>query len=418
MTTAAALVGGLGALGVAVVDRLQGAGVAVTVVTDATEAESWELEARGRGVRLITGTVASASLLTAAGIGSVSALVLTAADDARNVDATLTARRLRADLPIVVRIFDDQVGRYLRDTVPGVTVISTSAIAAPAFADAALRAVGRVSAASALPLLSRGPRPLAAAPIDRIVALIALASGLLIGVSTLYFSHALGLTWLDALYFVWTTVFTVGYGDITPRHGPAFAKLAAMGLMLAGATLVAVAYALLAGWVVERRIALLRGHVAVRGGGHVIVAGAGHVGVRVTERLRDRGHRTVVVERDPQCAHIDRLRAGGCQVIVADAASPASLDLAGIDRAIALLALTDSDASNLRIALASHERRPNLLVVARLASPELSAHVTAHGDAIALSSVALASAAFAEAALAAVRGAGRAAPLVPGGAVD
>ena len=236
--------------------------------------------------------------------------------------------------------------------------------------------------------------------------------------STLYFSHALGLAWLDALYFVWTTVFTVGYGDITPRHGSAFSKLAAMGLMLAGAALVAVAYAILAGWVVERRLAVLRGHVAVRGGGHVIVAGAGHVGVRVTERLRDRGHRVVVVERDPQCAHIDRLRAGGSQVIVADAASAGSLDLAGIDRATALLALTDSDASNLRIALASRERRPGLLVVARLASPELSAHVNAHGDAIALSSVALASAAFAEAALAAVRGAASAAPLVPGVTVD
>jgi hypothetical protein len=44
--------------------------------------------------------------------------------------------------------------------------------------------------------------------------------------------------------------------------------------------------------------------------------------------------------------------------------------------------------------------------------------VTAHGDAIALSSVALASAAFAEAALAGVGNTVRAAPLVPGGAVD
>lgn len=38
MTTASALVGGLGGLGVAVVDRLQGAGVTITVLADATEA--------------------------------------------------------------------------------------------------------------------------------------------------------------------------------------------------------------------------------------------------------------------------------------------------------------------------------------------------------------------------------------------
>jgi hypothetical protein len=184
--TASALVGGLGALGVAVVDRLPGAGVTITVVADATEA-------------------------------------------------------------------------------------------APAFADAALTAVGRVASPAVLPP-APGQRSFGGEPIDRIIILIALASALLIGVSTLYFSHALGLSWLDALYFVWTTVF-----------------------------------------------------------------------------------------------------------------------------------------SNLRIALASRERRPGLLVVARLASPELSAHVTAHGDAIALSSVALASEAFGEAALAAVRSA---ALLVPGATVD
>ena len=60
-------------------------------------------------------------------------------------------------------------------------------------------------------------------------------------------------------------------------------------------------------------------------------------------RIRqESGHRAAVVERDPPCVHIERLRARGCQVIVADASETATLDLAGVDRAAALIALTDS----------------------------------------------------------------------------
>jgi Trk K+ transport system NAD-binding subunit len=118
------------------------------------------------------------------------------------------------------------------------------------------------------------------------------------------------------------------------------------------------------------------------------------VGVRVAERLRESGHRAAVVERDPPCVHIERLRARGCQVIVADASETATLDLAGVDRAAALVALTDSDAANLRIALAGRARHPGVPVVARLTSPDLSAHVSERGDAVALSSVAVASEAF------------------------
>jgi voltage-gated potassium channel Kch len=235
--------------------------------------------------------------------------------------------------------------------------------------------------------------------VDRVVVTVALATVLLVTGATAYFGHALGLDWLDSLYFVWTTVLTVGYGDITPRHASAGAKLAAMALMLAGAALVAVFYALLAGFVVSRRLAVVRGHVPVFGRGHLIVAGAGHVGVRVAERLLDAGHRAVVIERDQDSPHIQQLRARGCHVIVADASAAETLDLAAVDRASAVLALTDSDATNLRVVLASRARRPDLPVIARLASSDLSAHVSRRQDAIALSSVDLASEAFARAAL-------------------
>ena len=148
-----------------------------------------------------------------------------------------------------------------------------------------------------------------------------------------------------------------------------------------------------------RQLDFLRGRVPVRGRGHIVVAGAGHVGLRVTRLLAARGHRVVAVERNAASSHVSALQAEGHHVIVADAALDETLDLAGIDRAAAVLALTDSDATNVHVALAARRRQPELPIVVRLASPELSAHVAAHHDALTASSLAIASEAFTRAAL-------------------
>jgi voltage-gated potassium channel Kch len=87
-------------------------------------------------------------------------------------------------------------------------------------------------------------------------------------------------------------------------------------------------------------------------------------------------------------------------VILADATNETILDLAGVERAGAVLLLTDSDAVNLQIALLLRARATAAPVVVKMISPELSSHVSARGDGIALSPIALAAQAFADAALA------------------
>jgi Trk K+ transport system NAD-binding subunit len=86
-------------------------------------------------------------------------------------------------------------------------------------------------------------------------------------------------------------------------------------------------------------------------------------------------------------------------VIVADATSEPVLELAGVDHAGAILALTEADAVNLQIALLVRARGGAPRVVMRVTSPELSAHVTARGDGVALSPIAVAAQSFADAIL-------------------
>ncbi|MCX5724630.1 MAG: potassium channel family protein, partial [Nitrospirae bacterium] len=64
----------------------------------------------------------------------------------------------------------------------------------------------------------------------------------LIAISVLVFHLGMDLSPVDSLYFVMTTVTTVGYGDITPRATHTWLKLYACLLMLLGSAFVATLY--------------------------------------------------------------------------------------------------------------------------------------------------------------------------------
>jgi voltage-gated potassium channel Kch len=328
-------------------------------------------------------------------VENVAVLVLAADDDSGNVELALQARRLRPALPLVVRLFDTALASYLTETLPGITVLSMSGVAAPVFADAARKILAARPAAGDSPPRGKISRR-RAFKVDRVLAYALLSLFLLVFPSALLFSHALNLRYMDALYFVWTTVMTVGYGDIALKDASDGIKLFGMALMLAGASFIAVLFALLSDWVVSRRLDLLRGRTRVRGGGHILIAGAGNVGLRIAELLAGSGRRIVIIERDTESRNSAALNTAGHHVIIADATQRETLELARMDSAAVILAVTDADAVNLQIAL--HAREHDVPVVMRVISTELSDHVSARGDWIALSPVAAAAESFAQAA--------------------
>jgi voltage-gated potassium channel Kch len=344
--------------------------------------------------------------LNAATLQQASVLVLTSNDDATNVDLALTARRMRADLPMVARIFDEALADYLKRTLPGVATLSMSGLAAPAFAKATAEAIA--SRAMTRRPSESGPR----APVrstyrppnaDRLVPAVVLAFVGAVLVFTAFFANALNLRYLDAAYFVWTTITTVGYGDIALRDASSAAKVVGMAMMVTGAAGFAVLFGLFTDWVVTRRLEILSGRVSVRGKGHVVIAGAGNIGFRVASQLYGDGQRVVVIERDGDNKNIDALRSAGHHVILGDAARADTLALARVADAAAMVCLTDSDGVNFQIALLVGAQNSAVPLVMRLASPELSAHVSEHGEAIAISPTAIAGREFAAAAMVAAR---------------
>src|SRR5207244_9831373 len=82
---------------------------------------------------------------------------------------------------------------------------------------------------------------------------------MVIALSVLVFRVALDLTLVDALYFIITTVTTVGYGDITPRSAPAVVKLYACVVMLLGSAGIAILYSIITDLIVTARFQQLVG---------------------------------------------------------------------------------------------------------------------------------------------------------------
>jgi Trk K+ transport system NAD-binding subunit len=346
--------------------------------------------------------------LTAATLEDATGLVIASDDDAQNVDMALTTRRLRPGLPLVIRLFDPELAAYVRATLRRAVILSLSSVAAPVLARETLRALGEAPVSPEVAARAVRRRKRLGAPgrlrLDRVLLGAALTLVGIITTATVFFTKTLGLRVLDALYFVWTTIMTVGYGDITLHSAPDSAKLVGMVLMLVGAAFMAVLFAFFTSWMMTQRQHALKGRFQVRWKDHVVVAGGGHMAIGVANLLAAAGRRIVVIERDEDRPHIGMLRSAGYRVIIGDAAKAEMLDLAGIKHAAALVALTDVDSTNLHIALLARAQRPDLAIVMRAESAELSAYVNEHKDAVAVSSVAVTADEFARNALRAARG--------------
>jgi Trk K+ transport system NAD-binding subunit len=195
-------------------------------------------------------------------------------------------------------------------------------------------------------------------------------------------SHGRSMSVLDALYFTTETLTTVGFGDFYFADQPTWLRVWAIVLMVVGAAIVTVVYALLTNVLVSRRMAQSLGRqMATQMRGHIIVVGLGSVGVRVLEGLLAAGQHVVVLERDENNRYLANARAMGVPVVIGDSTIPASLDAANLDEARAVAVLTSSDLANIETGLAVDEllgsRRTEVPVVLRVFDRDLARSIEA-----------------------------------------
>ncbi|HZV79087.1 MAG TPA: NAD-binding protein [Candidatus Binatus sp.] len=202
--------------------------------------------------------------------------------------------------------------------------------------------------------------------------------GILLIFATFFFQHKLGIRLFDAIYFVVTTATTTGFGDITLLRTDDASKAVGILAMIGGIAITGSLLAYLTATITRRSFEFAQGRHHVVGSGHVVVCGFGNVGARVTQYLLHSGHRVAVIDRKPNEALADDVRALGAHVMTADATSEGAQEMVRVADAAALLAVTDSDSANLEIALTSLAYAPDLPVVMRIADPNMAKAVERH----------------------------------------
>lgn len=397
---ACVLVCGLGQVGFRVARLLARLGVDTRVLS-IQPLEEYTQELEPYGVPIEIGDARADRSLLAAGLMDADCVIACTDDDLVNIEIAMDAKRLKPEVRVVGRLFDQTLSRRLTQSGVVDRAFGMSTLAAPAFAAAALAmevaghfewegkqySVQRVegpgideSGYGIVPTEPYRP-PLGTRRSDwrsafRFVTQIwtgapqslrlILGSITALGfLSVAIFQVGMKLSLIDAFYFVTATLTTTGYGDITPKEHGIWVKIYTCCLMVLGSAGIATLYSLLTDYIVSERFNQLLGRQQVLHSGHVIVAGLGNVGFRTANQLFATGSDVVVVDVSATPEYRGFLE-NDMLFLVGDARDPSILDRAAIENAKAVIAATNDDAVNLSISLAAKEINPNLRVVARL----------------------------------------------------
>jgi Trk K+ transport system NAD-binding subunit len=134
MTEQPVIICGLGEIGWLVFEYVRLIGWPMVAVDDAVQPD----DPRLKGVRLVRGDCRRRETLEKAGIAEARGVLILTSNDLVNVAATLTARSLRPNLRVVLRLFNQNLKDGLGRALPGVTALSKSALTAPLLALTAL----------------------------------------------------------------------------------------------------------------------------------------------------------------------------------------------------------------------------------------------------------------------------------------
>jgi voltage-gated potassium channel Kch len=215
-----------------------------------------------------------------------------------------------------------------------------------------------------------------------------------------YMSTELSLSLIDALYFSVGMITGAGGNDKVAENAPNSIKLFTVVIMLVGAVVIGIWYAMLTDFVLGTRFKQFWDAARIPQRHHYIVCGLSGIGSKIVQQLHTSGYEVVAIETDSNNKYVNSVRGLGIPVIQGDASFRTILKTSNVDTAAAVLAVTTNDATNIEIALKAKGLVPKIPVIVHYADPDFAGMAKQLFDFEAvLSSAELAAPAFAAAAL-------------------
>jgi len=331
------LICGVGRVGYRLAQELLELGLDVVGVNDSSSPLTESLS--NAGMPVLLGDVRNEDLLRQAGVTRAATVVVCTNYDLVNIEAAFRVHELNSRARIVLRLFEDEIAETLSATLDVAAIISRSALAAVAFAHAAL-GLEIVETFQ----VGDGEYVLAWLPVK--------AGSPLAGRTVAAFCEAQDVA--PVLVRVEGGVPAEPDPDAALQVGDSllvFASGDRLGALLNCAVLPA-------------------GEPAGPAPRPVAVCGLGHTGYRVALRLLELGQPVLALDFESSRL-AQRLIERGVRVVFGDLRQPSLLATAGIGDAGALVACSEDDILNLEVLLRAREVNPNLRTVLRLFEEEL-----------------------------------------------
>jgi len=113
---------------------------------------------------------------------------------------------------------------------------------------------------------------------------------------------------------------------------------------------------------------------------HVILCGLGRLGFSILQELHKQGTDVVVVEKSSDAFGVALARDMGVPVVIEDARHEQVVRELAVERAQAVIAVTNDDLANLEIALDARELKPGIRVVVRMFDQQIAQKIARHFD--------------------------------------
>jgi Trk K+ transport system NAD-binding subunit len=396
---------GLGEIGFHVFTLLQRAGIQTTIISNRTH-EEWIWQIQHSGNIFIYADARDDNVLLEAGIKEAKALIVLTNNDHVNFSIAIDAKKLNANIKIISRIYDTELGNLVAEAFGIEQVFSTSELTSSLFINNLtdkkilgqfllndkLYVISETSKdfpdkvmllekinnlkliAEPVPVVEKKPSKSKIRNIFRNPNFIFFGRFLTVIFfitlfSTLLIAYAMPLSIINAIYFVITTITSVGYGDLNFLQASVGLKLFGCLLMLTGTTILAVLFSLITEIIIIKRLPNLVGGFPVPKKNHVILIGANHVGIRIINHLVERSAPTVSIES--QNEHFPEDISRQTSIVSGNPSSTNTLRCANIQNAKAIIAVTKNDIENLSIGLAAKKLNPNIIELIQINSTQI-----------------------------------------------
>ena len=194
---------------------------------------------------------------------------------------------------------------------------------------------------------------------------VAFLSIIIIG-STIAFKLIEKRSWLDSLYFVVSTISTVGYGDVVAKHP--ITKSIVILLIISGILSIGVLtqffFQRLLQFQLNRRVTLPSKPIPYRH--HIIIGGYGSKGRKIAQLFKDRLYPVIIIETNDERAKLAEFNE--FEVIRGDITKPSVLKILSLEHAAGLFLCLNNDNSTLQSSILARSYSIDLRIYAEINS--------------------------------------------------